>query len=234
MVGAIVPWNYPFEVSINKLGQAPRHRQHGDPEGRAQHAVERHAHRSPGGRADRHPARRAPGGHDVRQRRRRRPGDRPPGRPHLVHRLDRRRPPHHGEGCADAQAALPRARRQVGRHRPRRRRLRGQAVDGLDGLLPRRPGLRHAHPHAAAPVASTTRASPSWRRASATCPTATPPTRATSRDRRSAPSSATASSATSKGARTKGPGSSSAAVVRPTSTRGTSSSPPSSPTSTTR
>ena len=81
------------------------------------------------------------------------PGHRPPGRPHLVHRFDRGRPPDHGEGCPDPEAPLPRAGRQVGRHRPRRRRLRGEAVHGLDGLLARRAGLRHAHPDVAAPVA---------------------------------------------------------------------------------
>ena len=51
--------------------------------------------------------------------------------------------------------------------------FRVQAVDGLDRLLPRRPGLRHAHPHAAATVA-TARALPSWKRVSATSPTAIP------------------------------------------------------------
>ena len=34
VVGAIVPWNYPFEVTIHKLGQALAHRQHGRAEGR--------------------------------------------------------------------------------------------------------------------------------------------------------------------------------------------------------
>ena len=38
VIGAIVPWNYPLEVTLNKLGPDPRHRQHGDPQARARHA----------------------------------------------------------------------------------------------------------------------------------------------------------------------------------------------------
>ena len=75
---------------------------------------------------------------------------------------------------------------------------------GLDRLLPRWPGLRHADPDAAATLALRRGHRHHGGRASATSPTATRPTRATSRDPRSAPSSATASWRTSRGARPKG------------------------------
>ena len=71
-------------------------------------------------------------------------------------------------------------------------------------------------------------------RGSATFPTAIPPTWATSRGRRSARSSASGCSATSRRARTKAPVSSSAVDGRRTSTRAASWSPRCSPTSTTR
>ena len=122
------------------------HRQHGHPEARARHAVERHPHRPSGGRADRLPRRCIPGGDDHRQRRRRGPGHRSAGRPDLLHRFDRGRATDHGEGRPDPQAALPRAGWQVGRHRARGRRLRGQALHRLDRLHPRRAGLRDADP----------------------------------------------------------------------------------------
>ena len=70
VVGAIVPWNYPFEVSSQKIGQAPRHRQHRDPQAGARHAVERDAHRSARRREDRHPAGRLQRRHVVRPPRR--------------------------------------------------------------------------------------------------------------------------------------------------------------------
>ena len=128
VVGAIVPWNYPFEVTLAEAGPGARHRQHHDRQARARHAVERHPPRSPGRRADRHPRRRVQRRHVVGPPRRRGARPRPARRPHLVHRLDRDRPAHHGEGRADDEAPLPRARRQVGRHRPRRRRPRGEAA----------------------------------------------------------------------------------------------------------
>ena len=126
------------------------HRQHGDPQGRAQYALERHPAGPSGGRAHRLPARGVPSGHHVGQRSGRGPRHRSPGGPHLVHRVDRGGAPDHGEGSPHLEAPLPRTGRQVGGHRPRRRRLRGQALHGLDRLHPRRPGLRDAHADAAA------------------------------------------------------------------------------------
>ena len=41
VVGAIVPWNFPFEVTIHKLGQALAHRQHRRAQAGAGHAVQR-------------------------------------------------------------------------------------------------------------------------------------------------------------------------------------------------
>ena len=68
VVGAIVPWNYPFEVTDQQArpGVWPPGNT-GDPEGRSQHAVERHADRSPGGGADGLPPGRAPGRHHLGQ-----------------------------------------------------------------------------------------------------------------------------------------------------------------------
>ena len=45
VVGAITPWNFPFEVTINKLGQALATGQHRRAEARAGHAVQRDAPR---------------------------------------------------------------------------------------------------------------------------------------------------------------------------------------------
>ena len=221
-------------VELPVRGVAPEdrpgagHRQHGDPQARARHAVERHPHRSPRRRADRHPAGRVQRGHVVRPPRRRGARRSSP----LVDLISFTGSTATGKrifekGGADDEAPVPRARRQVGRHRARRRRPRGE--DGAWRRMvvrARRPGLRDAHPHARARVRATTRrieiATPGLRR---TSPTATPPTRATSRARRSAPSSATACSATSRRARRKAPASSSVAVVRRSSTRAASCEP---------
>ena len=54
-----------------------------------------------------------------------------------------RRQAHHGKGRADAQASLPGARRQIGNHCPRRCAGFRRERHALDGLLSRRPGLRH-------------------------------------------------------------------------------------------
>ncbi len=126
VVGAIVPWNYPFEVTINKLGQALATgntvvlKAAPDTPFNATRLGRLVAERTdiPAGVAQRHhgvgPPRRR-GAHPVRQ-----------GRPHLLHRLDRGGQADHGEGRRDHEAPLPRARRQVGRHRPRRRRPRAR------------------------------------------------------------------------------------------------------------
>ena len=99
VVGAIVPWNYPFEVSsrrsVRRSPPATR-----DPEARARHAVERDPHRSARRRADRHPA----GVFNVVTSSDHLVGEElviePARRPHLVHRFDRHRQPHLREGRA--------------------------------------------------------------------------------------------------------------------------------------
>ena len=55
------------------------------------------------------------------------------------------------KGAADAQEGLPRARWQVGHDRLRRRRLRLRGPGRVHGVHPRRPGLRHADADAPAP-----------------------------------------------------------------------------------
>ena len=64
------------------------------------------------------------------------------------------------KGAADHEALVPRARRQVGRHRARRRRpRRRRSAWRCMRLRARRPGLRDADPHARAPRPATTRPS---------------------------------------------------------------------------
>ena len=70
VVGAIVPWNYPFEITIGKLGQALATGNTMVAQAGAGHPVERHPDRPAHRRADRHPARGGQRGRLVR----------PPGR----------------------------------------------------------------------------------------------------------------------------------------------------------
>ena len=42
VIGSIVPWNYPLEVTLNKLGPDSCYRQHDDHQAGAGHALERH------------------------------------------------------------------------------------------------------------------------------------------------------------------------------------------------
>ena len=58
VVGAIVPWNFPFEVTSHKLGQALATGQHRRAQARTRHLVERDAPRPGHRREDRHPRRR--------------------------------------------------------------------------------------------------------------------------------------------------------------------------------
>ena len=152
VVGAIVPWNYPFEVTINKLGQAL----------------------ATGNTIVLKPAPDTPWnatrlGRLVAER-----TDIPAGVVNVVTSSDHLV----GEeltlspqvdlisftgstavgkrimekGAATHEAALPRAGRQVGDDRARRRRLRHRHHDGHRRVLPRRAGLRHPHPDAAPPL----------------------------------------------------------------------------------
>ncbi len=233
VVGAIVPWNFPFEVSSQKIGQALA---------TGNTVILKPAPDTPWNatRLGRLVAEKTdiPAGvfnvvtssdHLVGEEL----TDQPARRPHLVHRFDRHRQAHLREGRRHDEAPLPRAGRQVGRHRARRRRPRGEDGHGVHGVRARRPGLRDGRPGCSSTARSTTRRSRSRRPASRTSPTATPPTSATSWARSSAPSSATACSATSRRARKKARGSSPAAVGPSSSTRAGSCSRRSSPTSTT-
>ena len=73
-----------------------------------------------------------------------------PARRHgVVHRLDGHGTPHHGGGSTHGEEGVPRARREVGGDRARRRRPRvGSRRRVLRGLRARRPGLRDDHTHA--------------------------------------------------------------------------------------
>ena len=62
-------------------------------------------------------------------------------------------------GLRHAEAGVPRARRQVGQHRARRRRLRRRTLGRGHGVHALRPGLRDHDPLAAAARRATTRAS---------------------------------------------------------------------------
>ena len=109
VVGVIVPWNYPVEIILNKLGPLAMGNTR-VPAG-AGHAVERHPHRAARGRAHRHPGR----------RRQRRDVERPPRgrgahrlaacRHGRLHRLDRHRPPGHAGGGHQHHAGSPGAGR---------------------------------------------------------------------------------------------------------------------------
>ncbi len=159
VVGAIVPWNFPFEVTSHKLGQAlatgntvvlkpaPDTPWNATLLGR----IVAEKTDIPAGVLNvvtvlGPPDRR--GAHALAQ-----------GRHDLVHRLDRGRAAHHGEGRRHHEARLPRARRQVGHDRARRRRPQHRHPDGHGRLLPRRAGLCHSDAHAAAAGRATTRAS---------------------------------------------------------------------------
>ena len=111
VVGAIVPWNFPFEVTINKLGQAlatgntvvlkpaPDTPYNATCIGR----LIARAYRHPGGRGQRC--------HGVRPFSRRGSDSFAHGRLDLVHGIDRGRQAHHGEGRGHDEAAVPGTRR---------------------------------------------------------------------------------------------------------------------------
>ncbi len=83
--------------------------------------------------------------------RRRGAGRQPAGRQDRVHRLDRGRPAHHAAGIGQREAGDPRAGRQVGQHRARRRRSRpGRGRGAVGHVHARWPGVRVGHPGAGA------------------------------------------------------------------------------------
>ena len=163
VVGAIMPWNFPFEVTIEKLGQILATGQHDRPQAGARHAVERHPARPPRRREDRHPAGCVQRRHVVRPPRRRRAHAVAAGRHDLVHRLDRHRQADHGEGRGHDEARLPRARRQVGDIVLDDADFAAAVPSGVDGVHARRPGLRDADAGCCCRGRATTRAS-SWSR----------------------------------------------------------------------
>ena len=152
VVGAIVPWNFPFEVTINKLGQALATgntvvlKPAPDTPFNATRLGRLIAERTdippgvvnvvtvvgPPGRRGAHPV--AEGG------------------PDLVYRIDRGRQAHHGEGGGDDEAPLPRVGRQVGHDRPRGCRPRPGVPYRHCPLYARGPRMRHPDPDAAAPI----------------------------------------------------------------------------------
>ena len=151
VVGAIVPWNFPLEVTLNKLGQALA---------TGNTVVLKPAPDTPFnatrlGRLVVEMTDIPPGVLNVvtSSRPSRRRGVDPLARcgPDLVHRLNGRRQADHGKGRRNDEAPLPRARRQIGDDRPGRRRFAGRGPLRSGHLLPRRTRLRHPDPHAAPP-----------------------------------------------------------------------------------
>jgi aldehyde dehydrogenase (NAD+) len=91
VVGAITPWNFPFEIISNKMGQAPGHRQHDGAQACHRNTVERAALGPNHRREDRHPRRRGQHRAHLGQRRRATAAHRLGRRHDLIHRVDRRR-----------------------------------------------------------------------------------------------------------------------------------------------
>ena len=215
VVGVIVPWNFPVEITLNKLGPvlamgntcvlkpAPDTPWNATRIGRL--VAEQHRH--PAGRRQR---RDLVGDHLVGEVLATSPlvdmvaftGSTATGRRVMQ------------AASANAQAGVPRAGRQVGQPRARRRRPRGHHPRGGGvGLLARRPGLRDPT-RCWCPARATTRRS-SWPQAGfEPSPTATRPTPPTSWAPSSPSGSGTGCSATSRRARRRGPGWCAAAAAR--------------------
>ena len=233
VVAAITPWNVPLFIAALKLGPAmvagcpivlkPSPETPLDSYLLAEAIIEAGV---PAGRHQHRP--RGPGD-------RRAPRDAPGHRQGQLHRLDRRGQAHRRGVRRPAQALHARARRQVGRDRPRRRRARRHAPRpaGAVGAHEQRPGLRRADPDPGVPQAlrrGGRRARRRRRRAEGRRPAGRQPRRSA----RSSPSaSGPGSRATSTPARPPGRGSSSAAAAPRTCRAAGTSSRPCSPTSTT-
>ena len=117
VVGAIVPWNFPFEVTLQKLGQALATGNTVVLKPAPNTPLQRDPPRQADRREDRYPSGCGECRHRVRPFRRRGADAVAEGRPDLVHRLDGRRQADHGEGRGDDEAPVPRTRREVGDHR---------------------------------------------------------------------------------------------------------------------
>ena len=125
-------------------------RQHRGAQAGARYAVQRHAARPAHRREDRYPSRCGQRRDGVGPLRRRGADALAEGRHDLVHRLDGGRQADHGEGRRDHEAAVPRTRRQVGDDRLGGRRLQHRVPHRHRPADACRPGLRGAHPDAAA------------------------------------------------------------------------------------
>ncbi len=129
VVGAIVPWNFPFEVTINKLGQALATGNTVVLKPAPEHPVQCHSAGPADRREDRHPSGCGQRRDRIGSLRRRRAHALTEGRHDLVHRFDRRGQADHGKGRRDDEAAVPRTRRQVGDDRVGGRRLQHRLPD---------------------------------------------------------------------------------------------------------
>ena len=143
----ITPWNFPHQINLAKIGPALA---------AGNTVVLKPAPDTPwcaavlGELITEHtdfPARRDQHRHLQRPRRGRAVGQRPSGGHGFVHRLDGHRPQRDGRRRRDNQEGVPRAGRQVGVHRARRRRLgrRGWHCR-VHGVHARRSGMRNHHP----------------------------------------------------------------------------------------
>ena len=136
VVGAITPWNFPLQLNLAKLAPALAAGNtvvlKGAPDtpwaALDPRPADRREHRHPAGRRQRR--------HLRPERRRRGHHHRPPGRPDLLHRLDRRRQADHGRGAdtvkkvfleLGGKSAIDRPRRRRPPDRRGRRRLRASA-----------------------------------------------------------------------------------------------------------
>ena len=142
VVAAIIAYNYPNAARTGEAGARAGGRMHRRAEGRAgyaaDHACARRADRQP----HRYPGRRGQRAFRYRPRSRCRADDESRRRHGHLHRLDPDRPGDHGRGQRDVQDGLPRTRREVGRDRARRRRLRhGGALHRVRDGQPLRSGL---------------------------------------------------------------------------------------------
>lgn len=152
VVGAIVPWNFPFEVTLNKLGQALGTGNTVVLKPAPNYPVQRHPAGPADRREDRHPGGRGECRHRLGSLCGRRAHALAQGRSDLVHRVDGGRAADHGKGRGDHEAAVPGAGRQVGHDRPGGRRFRDGLRDRDRAVYARRTGLRQPHPDAAAAV----------------------------------------------------------------------------------
>ncbi len=153
VVGAIVPWNFPFEVTLQKLGQALA---------TGNTVVLKPAPNTPynATRLGRLIAEKTdiPSGvvnvvTVIGPLRRRGTDDLTEGRSDLLHRFHRRRQADHGKGRGHDEAPFPRTRRKIGDHCSGGRRFRTGLHDGHRTVHARGSRLRQPDPNAASTIA---------------------------------------------------------------------------------